>query len=159
MVHAIGKLRAYTFVTSRDDGSSYDIHRRVHLATKVWLREHGATKELNDKVASHFAQIFPADDHENRALWREYFPHALQFRRNTKTLDSGKRYDLCMAVVGCLQVERRVGEAVVWLSECFLWRQGHFVEDHPSRPASKHALSDCFAQQYSDAEDLQESDR
>lgn len=141
MVHAIGTLRAYAFVTSRDDGSSYDIHRLVHLATKVWLGEHGATKELNDKVATHFAQIFPSDDHENRALWREYFPHALQFLRNTKTLDSNKRYDLCMAVGSCLQVDGRVGEAVVWLLECFLWRQGHFAEDHPNQLASQHVLA------------------
>ena len=143
-MHAIGTLRAYAFVTIRDNGNSYDMHRLVHLAIKVWLGKHGATNELNNHIAAHFAQIFPSDDYGNRAIWREYFPHALQFLKNTKTIDSNERNNLCMAVGRCLWVDGRVGEAVILLSECFLWRQGHFAQDHPSRLASQHALAGAY---------------
>ena len=30
---------------------------------------------------------------------------------------------------------------MVWLSECFIWRQGRYLEDDPSRLASQHALA------------------
>ncbi|KAI4221000.1 MAG: hypothetical protein L6R36_007202, partial [Xanthoria steineri] len=116
------------------------MHRLVHLATKVWLVKHGAGEALNEKVATRLAEIFPSDDYSNQAIWREYFPHALQFLRNTKTLDVEARYKLCIAVGRCLRADGRVGEAVVWLSECFMWRQGRYPEDHPSRLASQHEL-------------------
>ena len=41
-------------------------------------------------------------------------------------------------------MDRRIGEAVVWLSECFLWRQGRFPGDHPSRLASQHVLAGAY---------------
>lgn len=135
MVHAKGTLRAYAFVTRQGDSELYDMHRLVHLATKVWLGEHSATKELDEKAAVHLAKIFPSDNYTNRAIWREYFPYAFRCLRNTRTLDIETMYDLCMAVGRCLQVDGRIGEAAVWLSECFLWREGHFSEEHPSRLA------------------------
>ncbi|KAL8699698.1 MAG: hypothetical protein Q9201_005860 [Fulgogasparrea decipioides] len=141
MIHAIGTLRAYAFVTQRGNGDGYDMHRLVHLATKVWLDKHGVAEALNEKVAARLAEIFPSNNYANRAIWREYFPHALQFLRNTKSLDIEARHDLCIAVGRCLEVDGRVGEAVVWLSECFLWRQGRYPEDDPDRLASQHALA------------------
>ena len=108
------------------------------------MSEYSAIERLNKTVAAHLAEIFPSDDYSNRALWREYFPHTFQFLRNTKTLDIEVRYDLCIAVSRCLQVDGRIGEAVVWLSECFLWRQGRFPGDHPSRLASQHALAGAY---------------
>lgn len=124
IVHAIGTLRAYTFVSRREDSDRCDMHQLVHLATKVWLDEHGVREALNEKVATRLAEIFPSDDYSNRAFWRAYFPHAPQFLRNTRRLDIEARYDLCMAVGRCPQADGRVGEAMVWLSECFMWRQG-----------------------------------
>ncbi|KAL9025121.1 MAG: hypothetical protein Q9196_006007 [Gyalolechia fulgens] len=144
MVRAVGTLRAYAFITRREDSDSYDMHRLVHLATKVWLDKHSARDALNEKVATHLAEIFPLDDYSNRVIWREYLPHALQFLRNTKTLDIEARYDLCIAVGRCLRVDGRDGEAVLWLSKCFLWRQGRYPEDHPSLLSSQHALAVAY---------------
>ena len=120
------------------------MHRLVHLATKIWLDEHSAAEGLNERVAARFAEVFPSDDYTNRATWREYFPHAIQFLRNTKALDIEARYDLCLAVGRCLQVDGRIGEAVDWLSECFLWRQSRYPDNHPDRLASQHALAGAY---------------
>ncbi|KAL9123952.1 MAG: hypothetical protein Q9217_006671 [Psora testacea] len=144
MVHAIGTLHAYAFLIRRDNGNTYDIHRLVHLATKVWLVRHGTTREVDEKVATHLATVFPSNDYRNRALWREYFPHALRFLKDTRALDNKSRYDLCMAVGKCLQVDGRIGEAVAWLSECCLRWQKHFPEDDPDRLASQHELARAY---------------
>ena len=59
IVYAIGTFRVYAFVTGRDDSDTYDMHRLVHLATKVRLTGHGTIKDMNEKVASQLAGIFP----------------------------------------------------------------------------------------------------
>ena len=144
MVHALGTLCAYAFVIRQENSELYDIHRLVHLASKVWLREQGATKDLNEKIIVHLAEIFPSDDYPNRFIWREYFPHALRLLGDTKGLDVEARYELCVAVGRCLRADGRIKEAVGWLSECCLWRQSHFPEDHPDRLASQHALAGAY---------------
>lgn len=58
MVHAMGTLRTYAFVTRRDDSEVYDMHRLVHLATKVWLGERGATNELNRRWPPTLQRFF-----------------------------------------------------------------------------------------------------
>ena len=144
MVHAFGILRAYAFVTKRADTDIYDMHRLVHLATKVWLEKQDALQKAKEEATIHLAESFPSNDYTNRATWREYFPHTFQSLRITKGLDIKARFDLCIAVGRCLLVDRRDKEAVVWLSECYLWRQGHFPEDHPERLASQHALAMAY---------------
>ena len=144
MVHAIGTLRAYAFVTKRADTDSYDMHRLVHLATKVWLDKQDALQKAKEEATIHLAKSFPSTNYINRATWQEYFPHAFQCLRITKELDIKARFDLCMAVGRCLLDDGRVGEAVVWLSECCLWWQGHFPEDHPNRLTSQHVLAIAY---------------
>ena len=65
MTHALGTLKGYAFVTPRDGEGNYDMHRLVHLATRVWLKNHGTSAECNAKVAIHLAEIFPLDDYAN----------------------------------------------------------------------------------------------
>ena len=144
MAHAIGTLRAYAFVTKRADTDSYDMHRLVHLATKVWLDKQDALQKVKEEATIHLAESFPSDDYTNRATWREYFPHAFQSLRITKELNIKARFDLCMAVGRCLLVDGRVGEAVFWLSECCSWWQGHFPEDHHDRLTSQHMLARAY---------------
>jgi len=113
MMHAIGTLRAYAFVTKRGDIDIYDMHRLVYLATKVWLDKQNASLKMKEEATIHLVEIFPSDDYINRAIWREYFPHAFQSLRNTKALNIKARSDLSMAVGRCLRVDGRVEEAVV----------------------------------------------
>ncbi|KAF1817700.1 uncharacterized protein K489DRAFT_309231, partial [Dissoconium aciculare CBS 342.82] len=41
MLEAIGTLCSYAFVSKRTDGMAYEMHRLVHLASWLWLREMG----------------------------------------------------------------------------------------------------------------------
>ena len=144
MVHALGTLDAYAFVARQGDNERYEMHRLVHLATKVWLKEQGATKDLYKKTTIHLAEIFPSDNYSNQVIWQKYFPHVFCLLENTQGSDVEVRYELCMWVGRCLQVDGRIGEAVRWLWESFLWRQDHFSEDNPSRLASQHALAEAY---------------
>ena len=143
-VHAIGTLRAYAFIVKRDDGDTYDMHRLVHLAARVWNQKHGIAAETGERVTQHLAREFPSDEYMNRMIWREYLPHALRLLKDSKGIDMIGRYDLCLKVGRCLRVDGRIREAVTWLSECFQWRNGHFAEDHPDRLASQHELASIY---------------
>ncbi len=71
MVHAICTLCAYAFMVLRDNKDIYGLHRPLHLAIRVWVREHGLAAEKTEKVIQHFAGIFLSNDYRNLALWGE----------------------------------------------------------------------------------------
>ena len=57
--YAIGTLRAYAFISERSGSNTYDMHRLVHLASKVWPKETHTTKKVNEGMAAHLVDIFP----------------------------------------------------------------------------------------------------
>ncbi|KAL1989626.1 hypothetical protein VTN49DRAFT_6823 [Thermomyces lanuginosus] len=73
---AIGALKAYAFLSEREDRSTYDMHRLVQLATLNWLTEKGSANEWSTRVLQRLAEIFPFPEHENRDVWMGYLPHA-----------------------------------------------------------------------------------
>ena len=144
LVRAIGTLSAYSFLAQRQNQDSYDLHRLVHISTRVWLERYNQQVEWKKRVASRFVEVFPSDDHANRAIWREYLPHILRFLQDTEKWTNAERFDLCLAVGKCLKTDGRVSEAVIWLSECFSWIKDNVAEDHPSRLALQHALASAY---------------
>jgi hypothetical protein len=68
MVHAIGTLCAYTFLVRRAESKTFDMHRLVHLATRIWVRKQGLAAETNQKGVRHLVDAFPNDDYANRSL-------------------------------------------------------------------------------------------
>ncbi|KAF1926681.1 uncharacterized protein M421DRAFT_422655 [Didymella exigua CBS 183.55] len=133
---AIGTLCGYSFLTRRDnntreakeEGNSktqvdddeewFDIHRLVHMATRIWIHEYGDLAEVTDDAMRHVAGVFPSDDYANRQTWRAYMPHALRLLKTKQDCDIGERSRLCLWVGRCLDVEGRIRESVAWLEEC-----------------------------------------
>jgi tetratricopeptide (TPR) repeat protein len=76
MLDAVGTLSAYSFVTRRPDGKSYDMHRLVHLASRNWLAKERRLEHWKRNVLGRLACVFPNEDPQNRELWRNYSPHA-----------------------------------------------------------------------------------
>jgi hypothetical protein len=56
----------------------YDIHRLVHLATRIWVKNHGNASEVAEDAVRRIADVFPLDGYENWVVWRGYLPHALR---------------------------------------------------------------------------------
>ncbi|KAF2395477.1 hypothetical protein EJ06DRAFT_573733, partial [Trichodelitschia bisporula] len=97
LVSAIGTLLGYAFFTKRDD-NTYDMHRLVQKATKIWLDKHPLLKEEARKEAvEHLADVFPdtQDSYDNFPMGREYLPHALKVAQSAQGEDLASHYTLC----------------------------------------------------------------
>ena len=144
MVRAIGTLCAYSFVVRRDDEDTYDIHRLVHLATRIWVEKHGVAAETMQQAIQHVSNVFPYAEYSSRAVWREYLTHALRLLRVKLDKDMEDRYTLCLKVGQCLMEDGRIREAVAWFEESYQWRKDNFTEEHPGRLASQHNLACAY---------------
>ena len=153
MEEAIGMLCGYSFLASRqgdghkeEDGEEewYDMHRLVHLATRIWTTKHENVTEAIEKALQHVTEVFPSDDYTNRAVWRAYMPHALRVLQSTQSCDLTNKAQLSLLVGRCLRVDGRVREAVAWLEGCHRWRRDKLEEDDPDRLLSEHVLAMAY---------------
>lgn len=76
MVVAIGLLCSYSFLSKREDGDTYEMHRLVQLGMRIWLQQNAEMTVIQRQALMHVVEIFPSNDHVNRWIWREYLPHA-----------------------------------------------------------------------------------
>jgi tetratricopeptide (TPR) repeat protein len=144
MMGAIGTLCAYQFAVKRENEDTYDVHRLVHLATRIWVDQCGSMAETREKAVKHLLQIFPSDDYANRELWREYLPHAIRLSKDKEQEGLEVRYKLCLKIGRCLRADGRIREAVAWLEESYYWRKRHLAEDSPDRLLSQHVLAMAY---------------
>jgi tetratricopeptide (TPR) repeat protein len=147
---AIGTLCGYSFLSrrsnSREEGNEeewYDIHRLVHLATKIWIMKRGDAAGVLDEALQQVADVFPSDNYENRELWRGYLPHALRLLESGQQYYAKERTELCLSVGRCLRVDGRIREAVRWLEESCQWREG-MIEDDSDLLLSQHVLAMAY---------------
>ena len=132
MTTAIGTLWSYSFITARNDSQTYDMHRLVHVAARVWIREKGLMMETQKRALEHLSKIFPSDEHTNREVWREYIPHVARIRDFKGGEHVAVRGELCLQVGRCLRVDGRIRDAVGWLEESRDLRAG-LTEDNSDR--------------------------
>ncbi|KLU89782.1 hypothetical protein MAPG_08751 [Magnaporthiopsis poae ATCC 64411] len=62
MTAAIGLLCGYAFLRQRRDGSMFDMHSLVHLATQEWVKGKGDVEKTMEEASAHLAAVFPNDD-------------------------------------------------------------------------------------------------
>ncbi|KAI7216798.1 purine and uridine phosphorylase [Hortaea werneckii] len=140
---AIGTLSSYSFISERGASGVYDMHRLVHVAAQVWVRQHGLRIQTQSWAMHHLRVKFPWDKWENRRLWREYMPHAIRAMEGGETDYVEDKSELCLKVGWCLQFDGRIVDAVRWL-EMSLALRNTLAEDHPCRLASRHALGYAY---------------
>jgi tetratricopeptide (TPR) repeat protein len=134
-VDAIGTLDAYSFVTRRPANTAFssqrfDLHRLVHLAMRNWLMETGQMMEWASRAVSRISEVFPNNDHENRAMWRAYLPHA-----SCALFSVGQNRDFYLELLRklglCLLSDGRFSEAESYLTEIIESRRKECEADHP----------------------------
>jgi tetratricopeptide (TPR) repeat protein len=140
MTTAIGTLWSYSFITTRNDSKTYDMHRLVHVAARVWLRQNGLMVETQKRALQHLSNIFPSDEHTNREVWREYIPHVARMRDDEAGEHVDIRGALYLQVGRCLRVDGRMRDAIGWLEESRDLRAGH-SEDHSDKLLTQHVLA------------------
>jgi tetratricopeptide (TPR) repeat protein len=136
-------LCSYSFIAPRDDEKTYDMHRLVHVAARVWAREDGAMAETQKTALEHLCDIFPSDDYKNRGVWREYIPHASRIRDAKDCNNSDALGKLCLKVGRCLRVDGRIRDAVDWLEESRDLR-ADLPEDDADRLLTQHVLAMAY---------------
>jgi tetratricopeptide (TPR) repeat protein len=164
MEEAIGTLVGYSFLVRRADSSQddnknsnwsagidseeeteewYDMHRLVHLATRLWVSKHGDAAKVLEEAIQQIARVFPSDDYANRAVWRAYLPHALRLLEGEQEQNIAERSGLCLSVGRCLRVDGRIREAVRWLEQSCRRREG-LDEDDTDLLLSQHELAMAY---------------
>lgn len=114
---AIGTLKAYSFISERkkekDKEQSFDIHRLVHLETRIWLKKDKSLADWTEKAISSLAAVFPTGEQENRIIWTKYLPHAFHVLDLPHPPEGDKKIeiDLVAKVGWCLQTNGQYGEA------------------------------------------------
>ena len=143
MTGAVGKLCSYSFLAKRHKEKTYDMHRLVHLAARIWDDRYGYAAKTRQGARLHLSRIFPFGEHEKRDIWRAYLPHAARINKDTAGRDIDGKGELCKRVGYCLQVDGKTKDAVLWVEESYHWLKD-LVEDHPDRLASQHVLAMAY---------------
>ncbi|KAH8660543.1 hypothetical protein BX600DRAFT_514139 [Xylariales sp. PMI_506] len=141
---AIGTLCGYAFLIRRGEEEMFDMHRLVHLATRVWVNNQDIMRQTVYTALHQICKVFPSNKYQNRQIWRAYMPHAFCILQNHNTFDKDERFDLCFVVGKCLLSDGRISEAVGWLEETDRWRGEQLREEDSSRLSSQHNLAVAY---------------
>lgn len=139
MDNAIGTICSYSFAIRRVNEEVYDMHRLVHLATRIWLDRNGRGLETRKKAIEHVAKVFPSNDWENREVWGEYLPHALRVFMIEHEEGVKDQSMLLQKVLRCLHDEQV--NAVKLLEHMFAVREKVLAKEYPRRLTLQDALS------------------
>ncbi|KAK5637127.1 hypothetical protein RRF57_012839 [Xylaria bambusicola] len=155
---AIDVLCEYAFLVRRGD-DMFNMHRLVHIAIRVWVRNQNAVEETQSNAVRHLASIFPWDDEANRLLWREYLPHALYALRRSKEYEDEERSNLsyrCGTLLICGSTRRntrlrcayldnrQIKEAIEIFEHVVAIRKKTLAEEDHDRLASEHELASAY---------------
>src|ERR1700722_13492427 len=66
MIEATSMLKAYAFVTEREEQASYDIHRLVRLVIRNWLEKEGQLEDCVTTVIRRLRETIRLPKHKNR---------------------------------------------------------------------------------------------
>ncbi|KAF2400145.1 TPR-like protein [Trichodelitschia bisporula] len=153
LVRAIGTLLGYAFFIERSE-DTYDMHRLVQKATKIWLDKHPLEKEeARKKAVEHLAGVFPdaAINYDNMPMCREYLPHALKVAQSAQGEDLASHYTQCQLLGHFFMWDGRFRECIYWLEQAIeLFERVVAIEskvlreDDPSRLGSQHQLASAY---------------
>ena len=157
-IDAIGTLDAYSFINRRHADQAFDVHRLVHRATRNWLRQNGLLIQWTERTAQRLRDIFPDNDHQNRAIWRRYMAHA-RYVLDSNIVESGRetRIGLASKVALCLRSDGRFDEAEVLFLEVMESTKMVRGPEHPDTLRSMANLESTYRDQgrWKKAEDME----
>ena len=148
-IDAIGTLSAYSFVTKHKTGELVDLHRLVHLTTRNWLRSKGTLGHWSAITLGRLAEVFPTDDHANRALWRSYMPHA-RYVLNSDLQDhlNEMKMKLLLSFGTCSTSDGRYNDAEMAYTESLELSKKLYGIEHRTTLFCTQLLSTMYSKQY-----------
>ncbi|GMG36498.1 unnamed protein product [Aspergillus oryzae] len=138
LVGAIGTLCSYSFLERRDDGTKLDMHRLVHLATRMWVNQNGRKAETTIATLKHLVEVFPSDD---SVLWLQ---ESCEWRDINLPQSNIDRLTSQHTLAIAYQANGQIKEALKLLEHVVAIRTEVLAEDHPDRLASQHVLAIAY---------------
>ncbi|KAF2688898.1 TPR-like protein [Lentithecium fluviatile CBS 122367] len=74
--HDVVTLRNFCFISVDTNGTSFEMHALVQLATRMWLAAHGKLTQWRQQFISNLCAKFPTGQYENWAVCQALFAHA-----------------------------------------------------------------------------------
>jgi tetratricopeptide (TPR) repeat protein len=155
-------LKAFAFIKERTNRESYDMHRLVHIAMQNWLKIKDEWWAWNQKSLKQVSTVFPWPQHQNRAVWMIYLPHAqhiiatfntqLSKTKETKELLGNLLHNLGW----CSNIKGQYTEAEAIYRQTLQLKETVLGKDHPSTLMSMNNLAESLRQQgkYAEVEAL-----
>jgi tetratricopeptide (TPR) repeat protein len=158
-IEAIGTLKAFGFIKERLGSASYDMHRLVYIAMQNWLKLNGEWTNWNQKTLKQIADIFPWPEHENRAVWTTYLPHAQCIVITSKKVSNGVEELLWRLLDGigeCSRITGNYAEAEQMYQQALQLKEKGLSVEHPSTLGSLNNLALVLDSQgkYAEAEQM-----
>ncbi|OCK89205.1 purine and uridine phosphorylase [Cenococcum geophilum 1.58] len=157
MVEAIGTLKAYAFLTEREDVGSYDIHRLVQVSVRSWLKERGEWNVWITKALQQLANEFPFPIHENRNVWVRYLPHAQYILELRERSDNEQAERDLLFKVGCsYRIIGKYKESEIIYRQTLELKKKVLGREHPDTLNSMNNLAVVLGNQgkYEEAEQI-----
>jgi len=159
---ALGTLKAFAFIKERANRESYDMHRLVHIAMQNWLKIKGEWRAWNQKSLERVSTAFPWPQHENRAVWMMYLPHAQHTiatfnMQLSRTKETKKLLGSLLHNVGwCSDIKGQYIEAEAIYRQTLQLKETVLGKDHPDTLVSMINVAESLRQQgkYAEAETL-----
>ena len=158
---ALGLLGAYSFIGEHSGGSSFSLHRLVHLAMRNWMRRNEVFEYWLRKTSQRLDEIYPGDEYTNQALWRIYLPHALYLIESEDFHGIHSEYlGLSSRVGRSLESDGRYNEAQMLFIGCLEASDRDLGPDHPETITSVGDLASVLLRQgkFKEAEAMQRRD-
>lgn len=74
--HDIATLESYMFISvTKDDASTFEMHRLVQLATQKWLKSQGQYEKWKERFVLNLSAKFPVWENQNIDICRSLYPH------------------------------------------------------------------------------------
>ncbi|KAK0639874.1 hypothetical protein B0T16DRAFT_383637 [Cercophora newfieldiana] len=147
-VEAIGTLKAYAFISQRDESDTYDVHRLVQISMLSWLSQKGERKEWTTKVLQRLDDAFPFPEHENREEWMGYLPHTQHALGLRKGIDDKEATAYLLFKVGESFCDLgKYAEAEQMHRQALQLYEKVLGKEHPSTLASMNNLALVFDNQ------------
>ncbi|KAK8017131.1 hypothetical protein PG991_008207 [Apiospora marii] len=124
MEHTIGTLSGYSFLVSREEEDVYDMHRLVHLATRVWLKLEGRIHKATTEAVQHVYRLRLLNENEG--------------------LEIKEKYMLAFKVGSWLRQSRRARLAVPFLEPASNWYAEQSEENPKERLIADHWLASIY---------------
>ncbi|KAJ5975379.1 hypothetical protein N7481_009086 [Penicillium waksmanii] len=158
-------LSNYSFISVKENSTSFTMHRLVQLTTRAWLKSHGQIDHWRDKFISTLCEEFPTGEYENWERCRPLFSHvksAMSQRPNS--LESLEQWATLLFKGACTNMvataywlEGRWEESEQLEVQVMETRKTKLGEDHPSTLSSIDNLASTYWKQgrWEEAEQLQ----